>query len=82
MAFRDIEKNTKEKNLEIHPFIDLEKASDRINQENIWEGLKKRGIEEQLIKCVQSIYRETRNYVKTYRKDSINNTKAIIMSKN
>lgn len=46
-------------------FVDLEKAFDNIKREDIWRTLHKRGVKHDLIIAVQSLYKETKNYVRT-----------------
>lgn len=46
-------------------FLDLEKAFDSIPRQQIWTSLKKRGINLSLIDAIKSIYKRTRNYVRT-----------------
>ena len=46
-------------------FVDLEKAFDRAPRETIWKILKERGMGTQLLRAIQSIYKKTRNYVRT-----------------
>jgi len=45
-------------------FIDMEKAFDRINREDIWKILNSRGIPNGIIQGIQSFYVETKNYVR------------------
>lgn len=46
-------------------FIDLEKAFDRVQRQQIWESMKNRGVDSKLIKAIKSTYVNTRNYVRT-----------------
>ena len=45
-------------------FIDLEKAFDRVPREVLWWSMRKAGIEEWLIRTVQSMYRSTKSKVR------------------
>ena len=44
-------------------FIDLEKAFDRVPRNKIWISLKDRGVNDKLLKNIQSVYRSNVNYV-------------------
>ena len=46
-------------------FLDLEKAFDSIPREVVWRSLSERGVDRRLIDCIASIYKTTRNYVRT-----------------
>ena len=46
-------------------FIDLEKAFDSVQWSELWKVLRKRKVEEPLIKRIQSFYKCCRNYVRT-----------------
>lgn len=62
---RQIGEKTIKENKNVHVcFIDLEKAFDKIKREDIWKILIKRGVSENLIKGIQSLYKETKNYVR------------------
>jgi len=45
-------------------FVDLEKAFDRVPREVLWWALRKMGIEEWLVKVVQSMYQDVRSRVR------------------
>ena len=45
-------------------FIDLEKAFDRVPQDVIWWAMRKLGIDEWLVRLVQSIYKDVRSRVR------------------
>ena len=46
-------------------FIDLEKAFDSVSREVVWNSLKKREIGTKLLNNIMSLYKNTRNYVRT-----------------
>lgn len=46
-------------------FLDLEKAFDSVPRKELWNSLKRRNINENLITNIASIYKRTRNYVRT-----------------
>lgn len=53
-------------NREIHVcFIDLEKAFDKVIRQKVWECLQAKGIDEQTLQCVKSLYKINKNYVRT-----------------
>ena len=54
---------TKKKNLHF-AFIDLERAFDRVPRDVVWWALRKLGVEECLVKNVQSVYRNAESCVK------------------
>lgn len=45
-------------------FVDMEKAFDRIRREDVWNVLKRRGVKQQLIEGIKSLYENTVNYVR------------------
>ena len=45
-------------------FIDLEKAFDRVPQDVIWWAMRKQGIDEWLVRLVQSMYKDVRSRVR------------------
>ena len=45
-------------------FVDLEKAFDRVPQDVIWWAMRKLGIDEWLVRLVQSTYKDVRNRVR------------------
>lgn len=51
-------------------FVDMEKAFDTISRKTLMESLKQRGINSQLQRAIWSIYRETRNIVRTKNMES------------
>lgn len=51
-------------------FIDLQKAFDSVPRELIWDSLKRRGIKNRLRKNIASLYKNTRNYVRTNNTES------------
>lgn len=46
-------------------FIDIRKAFDTVKRKQIWESLEKKGVDQDLIEAVQSIYQNTTNIVRT-----------------
>lgn len=46
-------------------FIDMKKAFDSISRAKIWESLRKKGVDEGLVRAIKSIYKETYNVVRT-----------------
>ena len=54
---------TKKKNLHF-AFIDWERAFDRVPRDVVWWALRKLGVEEWLVKTVQSVYRNAESCVK------------------
>lgn len=46
-------------------FIDLEKAFDSVSRKEIWESLKRRGVNKKLRDNIKTMYKITRNYVRT-----------------
>ena len=56
----------KKKNL-YFTFVDLEKAFDRVRRDVVWRTLRKLGVEEWLVKVVQSMYRNAQNRVQINR---------------
>jgi len=49
-------------------FLDLEKAFDRVNQNQLWQILNKRGIPYHLIEVIKSLYKNTSVQIDTGRK--------------
>ena len=45
-------------------FIDMEKAFDRVSQDVIWWAMRKLGIDEWLVRLVQSMYKDVRSRVR------------------
>ena len=45
-------------------FVDLEKAFDRVPQDVIWWAMRKLGIDEWLVRLVQSMYKDVRSRVR------------------
>lgn len=45
-------------------FIDLQKAFDLINREDIWKSLKKREVNNNNIRAIRSLYKVSRNYIR------------------
>ena len=45
-------------------FIDLEKAFNRVPRDVIWLAMRKLGIDERLVRLVQSMYKDVRSRVK------------------
>ena len=45
-------------------FVDLEKAFDRVPRDVIWWGMRKLGIDEWLVRLVQSMYKDVRSRVR------------------
>lgn len=58
-----IEKNNKS-NIYV-AFLDIQKAFDSVPRQKIWISLQQRGIDQGLIGAIRSIYKNTRNYVRT-----------------
>lgn len=55
----------KKETMSTSALLDMEKAFDRINREDIWKVLRWRRTAEILINHIQIIYKKTLNYVKT-----------------
>ena len=53
---------SKKKNL-YFAFVDLEKAFDQMRRDFVWWAWRKLGVEDRLVKIIQSMYRNTRNHV-------------------
>ena len=51
-------------------YMDLEKAYDRIDRDEMWRVSSMYGINEQLLKVVQSLYTGTETCVRVYREES------------
>ena len=45
-------------------FVDLEKAFDRVPRDVIWRAMRKLGIDEWLVRLVQSMYKDVRSRVR------------------
>ena len=45
-------------------FVDLEKAFDRVSRDVIWWAMRKLGIDEWLVRLVQSMYKDVRSRVR------------------
>ena len=45
-------------------FVDLEKAFDRVPQDIIWWAMRKLGVDERLVRLVQSMYKDVRSRVR------------------
>ena len=45
-------------------FVDMEKAFDSIRRKDVWNILKRKGVEQQLIEGIKSLYENTVNYVR------------------
>ena len=59
----------REFNLQIHiAFLDLEKAFDRVNRNQLWQILNARGIPYHLIEVITSLYKNTSVQIDTGRK--------------
>jgi len=59
----------REFNLETHlAFLDLEKAFDRVNRNQLWQILNRRGIPYHLIEVIKSLYKYTSIQIDTGRK--------------
>ena len=59
---RQLQEKYMAKNKKLY-FVDLEKAFDRVHREVLWWALRKMGIEEWLVKVVQSMYQDVRSRV-------------------
>lgn len=46
-------------------FVDLKTAFDNVDRNKLWRILKDKGIEEQLISRIRSLYKETRVAIRT-----------------
>ena len=46
------------------PFVDLEKAFDRVPRDVIWWAMHKLGVDEWLVRLVQSMYKDVRSRVR------------------
>jgi hypothetical protein len=65
-ALRQLIEKTIEYNRELHlAFIDLEKAFDRVNREDIWNSLVERRVSTSLIEAIKSLYTDNKNYIRT-----------------
>src|SRR5215475_4051120 len=59
----------REFNLETHmAFLDLEKAFDRVNRNQLWQILNRRGIPYRLIEVIKSLYKNTSVQIDTGKK--------------
>jgi hypothetical protein len=59
----------REFNLETHmAFLDLEKAFCRVNQNQLWQILNRRGIRYHLMEVIKSLYKNTSVQIDTGRK--------------
>ena len=45
-------------------FIDLEKAYDRVLRDEIWYCMRRKGVSEKYVRCVQEMYRDCRTEVR------------------
>ena len=58
-ALRMTTEEYREGQQELHcVFIDLEKAYDRVPRDDIWQGMRSKGVSEKYVHCVQDMYRE------------------------
>lgn len=57
-------KREKRKNVYL-AFIDLEKAFDKVPREKLWQIMRKRKINEKMVKNIESIYKHNKSYVRT-----------------
>lgn len=58
--------NSLSKRKQIHIcFVNLRKAFDKINGSDVWENLKKSGIEDDMIKIILALYKNKINKVRT-----------------
>lgn len=63
--------NVKRENKEVYlAFLDLEKAFDRVPRDKLWKILSQRNVEKQLIEAIESLYNNSRNYVRTNNQQS------------
>ena len=68
-TIKQIIEKRREFNLETHmAFLDLEKAFDRVNRNQLWQILNRRGIPNHLIEVIKSLYRNTSIQIDTGRK--------------
>ena len=59
----------REFNLETHmAFLDLEKAFDRVNRNQLWQIINRRSIPYRLIEVIKSLYKNTSVQIDTGRK--------------
>jgi len=66
---KQVVEKRREFNLETHmAFLDLEKAFDRVNRNQLWQILNRRGIPYHLIEVIKSLYRNTSVQIDTGRK--------------
>lgn len=70
-TIRQVSEKLISKGREIHMcFIDLEKAFDRIQREQIWKALEKRMIDRRTIEILKAMYRNNTNIVRTNNEES------------
>ena len=51
--------------IQIHAcFVDMVKAFDSIRRKDVWNILKRKGVEQQLVEGIKSLYENTVNYVR------------------
>jgi len=68
-AFKQIMEKRREFNLETHmAFLDLEKAFDRVDRNQLWQILNRRGIPYHLIEVIKSPYKNTSVHIDTGKK--------------
>ena len=68
-TIKQIIEKRREFNLETHmAFLDLKKAFDRVNRNQLWQILNRRGIPNHLIEVIKSLYRNTSIQIDTGRK--------------
>jgi hypothetical protein len=66
---KQIIEKRREFNLETHmAFLDLEKAFDRVNRNQLWQILNRRGIPYHLIEVIKNLYKHTGVQIDTGRK--------------
>lgn len=68
-TIKQIIEKTRTKNTKVFvAFVDLEKAFDRVSLKTVWESLQRRGIQPKIIRTIQRLYTNNKNYV---RKDNM-----------
>jgi hypothetical protein len=65
-AIRQIMEKHREKQKVLHmAFIDLEKAYDRVPRQEVWRGLRARGVNEKYVRLIQECYRKATTRVRS-----------------
>ena len=65
-SLRQIMEKYREKRKNLHMvFIDLEKAYDRVPREEVWRGLRERGVQEKYVRVIKECYRDVTTSVRS-----------------